>query len=164
MAAVPYIEEYTVEGFVRASALELWNLLSDPIDYARSRKDITEIEVLDGVMGEKGCRTRTTHKVGKTDFIVTEDTLEADKPRLLVKRALNAQMTSTSRWEIEDADGGAKVTVTSTLEASLGMVQRWFITRQAMQRERSAIDAVREQCEEYSVFFDKRRTNLGFDI
>ncbi len=164
MAAVPYIEEYTVEGFVRASALELWNLLTDPIDFARSRGDITEIEVLDGVMGETGCRTRTKHKVGKTEFIVTEETLEAEKPRLLVKQALNAQMTSTSRWQIEDAEGGAKVTVTSTLEARLGMIQRWAIKRQSMQRERSAIDAVRDQCEEYSAFFDRRRENLGFDI
>ncbi len=164
MASVAYIEEHTGEGFVRAGALELWNLLNDPVQLAEARDDITEIEVLEGEMGEVGCRTRTMLKVGKTELMLTEQTVKAERPRLLVKEALNPRLKSVSTWEIEEADGGCKVTTTSYLEAQLGALQRFLVKQQAMRREREAIDAVRDQCEQLSQYFDKRRENLGFDI
>ncbi len=164
MAAVSYVEEHVAEGEVRASARELWNLLTDPIEFAKARSDITEIQVLEGAMGEVGCRTRTMHKINKTELMITEDWIEVQKPRLIVKQALNPQVTSTARWEIEERDGGCKVTVTSTLEAKLGFVQRWAVKRQELRRGRDAIDAVRKECDELSAYFDKRRQSLGFEI
>ena len=164
MAAVAYIEEHVGEGFVRAGALELWNLLTDPLELPKARADIREIEILEGELGEVGGRTRTMLKVGRTDLMLTEETVEADRPRRLVRRALNPRITSTSTWEIEEADGGCKVTVTSLLETELGMVQRWAVSRGRLQRARDAIDAVRDQCEQFNQYFDKRRETLGFDI
>ncbi|WNM23613.1 SRPBCC family protein [Demequina capsici] len=166
MAAVPYIETHAAEGFVRASALELWNLLTDPKGLADTRDDIQEIELLEDDLGigDVGGRTRTMLKVGRTDLMLTEETVEADRPRRLVRRALNPRVTSTSTWELEDAPGGTKVTVTSVLETQLGMIQRWAVQRGQLQRGREAIDAVRDQCEQFSVYFDKRRETLSFDI
>lgn len=164
MAAVAYIEEHTAEAVVRAGALELWNLLHDPVALAEARDDITGIEVLEGEPGEVGCRTRTMLKVGRTDLMLTEEIVKAERPRLLVKEALNPRVKSVSTWEIEEADGGCKVTATSYLEAQLGALQRFLVKQQSQRREREAIDALRDQCEQLSVYFEKRRENLGFDI
>jgi len=164
VAAVPYIEEHTVEGFVRATALELWDLLTDPEALAEARSDITSIEVLDGEMGEVGGRTRTMLKIGRTELMLTEDTTVAERPTRIARSALNPRVTSEWDWTLEDVDGGCKVTAVSRLEAQLGALQRWAVKRQHLSRVKDATDGLHRQCEELSEYFDERRATTSFDI
>ncbi|WP_159448448.1 SRPBCC family protein [Demequina sp. NBRC 110052] len=164
MGAVPYIEEHTVEGFVRATALELWDLLTDPEALAEARSEITSIELLDGEMGEVGGRTRTMLKVGRTELMLTEETTAAERPRLLARSAMNPRVTSQWEWTLEDADGGCKVIAVSRLEAQLGALQRWAVKRQHLSRVKDANESLHRQCEELSAYFDERRATTSFDI